>query len=312
MVLLWCAVYVVLTILALTTLVKICSLVTVGKCRSTRDMSGKTVIITGGNRGIGKETARELCRRNARVILACRDIHKARAAADEIAGDTGVRPECMNLDLCSFHSIRQFAQQVLRQEERLDVLINNAGILATSRRRETEDGFEVTFQSNYLGHFLLTNLLLGLLKKSSPCRIINVGSIGHWMGTFNSDVDFKKYSQNHVYTSTKLYMTLFTMELARRLAGTGVTANCLHPGFVKSDFAHQATDFYTRTVDFVIRLFGKSVNDGAQTSVHLAVSEEVEGVSGGMFSDCKPSFAPGKPQDAEVLWNISQRMAGLC
>ncbi|XP_072145778.1 retinol dehydrogenase 13-like [Dermacentor andersoni] len=311
MVLLWCVACVALTVLALVALVKIYSLVTVGKCRSTRDMSGKTVIITGANRGIGKETARELCRRNARVILACRDVRKARAAADEISRDTGVRPECMSLDLCSFHSIRQFAQQVVKQEERLDVLINNAGILDHPQRIETEDGFEVTFQSNYLGHFLLTNLLLGLLKKSSPCRIINVGSIAHWGGTLDADVDFKKYSQNHVYTSTKLYMTLFTMELARRLAGTGVTANCLHPGCVKSDFADQATDFYARTVGFVIRLFGKSVSDGAQTSVHLAVSEDVEGVSGKMFSDCKPSFAPGKPQDAEALWDISQRMVGL-
>ncbi|KAH6943484.1 hypothetical protein HPB50_021723 [Hyalomma asiaticum] len=229
MAVLWYPAYLVLAAIALAILVKIYSLVTVGKCRSTRDMSGKTVIITGANTGIGKEAARELCRRNARVILACRDVSKAHATAEEIERDTGVRPACMQLDLCSFASIRQFAQHVVAHEDRLDVLINNAGILPPPARRETEDGFEVTFQTNYLGHFLLTNLLLG---------------------------------------------------------------------FVKSDFAHRSTDLYARTVGLVIRLFGKSSMDGAQTSVHLAVSEEVEGISGKVFADCKPSFAPGKMKDA--------------
>ncbi|KAH7942732.1 hypothetical protein HPB52_000395 [Rhipicephalus sanguineus] len=130
MALLWCVVSLVLIVLALAAAVKIYSVVTVGRCTSTRDMSGKTVIITGGSRGIGKETARELCRRKARVILACRDVSSARATAEEIARDTGVRPLCMRLDLCSFASIRQFASQVVAQEQRLDVLINNAGILS--------------------------------------------------------------------------------------------------------------------------------------------------------------------------------------
>lgn len=312
MALLWCVVSLVLIVLALAAAVKIYSVVTVGRCTSTRDMSGKTVIITGGSRGIGKETARELCRRKARVILACRDVSSARATAEEIARDTGVRPLCMRLDLCSFASIRQFASQVVAQEQRLDVLINNAGILSPPSRRETGDGFEVTFQTNYLGHFLLTNLLLGLLKKSSPSRIINVGSIAHWFATFDDDVNFQKYKQNLVYPATKLYMTLFTMELARRLANTGVTVNCLHPGFVKSEFASLTGDLYARTVDFCIRWFGKSVEDGAQTSIHLAVSEEVEGISGKAFADCKPTSAPGNQHDAETLWDVSQKMAGLC
>ncbi|KAL1473061.1 hypothetical protein MTO96_038953 [Rhipicephalus appendiculatus] len=129
MILPWCLASPVLIVFAIATFLKILSLVTIRKCRSTRDMTGKTVIITGANVGIGKETARELCRRNARVILACRDVSKARTTAEEIARDTGVRPTFMRLDLCSFASIRQFASQVVAQEERLDVLINNAGAL---------------------------------------------------------------------------------------------------------------------------------------------------------------------------------------
>ncbi|KAL1486486.1 hypothetical protein MTO96_046945, partial [Rhipicephalus appendiculatus] len=139
---------------------------------------------------IGKETARELCRRNAHVILACRDASKARATAEEIARDTGVEPTFMRLDLCSFASIRQFASQVVAQEERLDVLINNAGTLR-------------------------------LLKKSSPSRIIHVGSFTHWLATLDDDIGFQRYRRSQVYPKTKLYVALFTMELARRLADTG-------------------------------------------------------------------------------------------
>ncbi|KAH7971355.1 hypothetical protein HPB49_022364 [Dermacentor silvarum] len=235
---LWISLCLALLAVLLLTLVRILNSRTVGQCTSTRDMSGKTVIITGASSGIGKATARELCRRNARVILACRDEAKARATADEIEDDTGVRPACMQLDLCSLASVRQFAHQVLAQEERLDVLINNAGTLPPPERTETEDGFEMTFQANHLGHFLLTNLLIDLLKKSAPSRIINVGSMAQ-----------------------------------------------------------------------VVR---KSVEEGAQTSVHLAVSEE--SVSGKMFSDCKQSWAPRwatNPEHARMLWEASETMTGI-
>ncbi|XP_075725765.1 retinol dehydrogenase 12-like isoform X1 [Rhipicephalus microplus] len=307
-----CLASIVLMVFAMAMFLKIYSLVTVGKCRSTRDMSGKTVIITGANAGIGKETARELCRRKARVILACRDVNKARATAEEIGRDTGVRPLCMRLDLCSFASIRQFASQVVAQEERLDVLINNAGILPPPTRTETEDGFETTFQANYLGHFLLTNLLLGLLKKSSPSRIINVGSLAHWFATFDADVGFQRYRRIQVYPKAKLYVALFTMELARKLADTGITVNCVHPGIVKSELTRRAQDFYSRASSLLVDCFGKSAEDGAQTSIHLAVSKEVEGVSGKMFADCKPMFSFGNEHDAQILWDTSQKMAGLC
>ncbi|KAH7985720.1 hypothetical protein HPB51_026765 [Rhipicephalus microplus] len=262
-----CLVSIVLMVFAMAMFLKIYSLVTIGKCRSARDMSGKTVIITGANAGIGKETARELCRRKARVILACRDVNKARATAEEIGRDTGVRP------------------------------------LSPPTKTETEDGFETTFQANYLGHFLLTNLLLGLLKKSSPSRIINVGSIAHWFATFDADVGFQRYRRIQVYPKAKLYVALFTMELARKLANTGI---------VKSELTRRARDFYSRASSLLVDCFGKSVEDGAQTSIHLAVSEEVEGVSGKMFADCKPTFAFGNEHDAQILWDMSQKMAGLC
>ncbi|XP_077491850.1 retinol dehydrogenase 13-like [Amblyomma americanum] len=301
----------VLTLVVLVVLVKLFSVLTVGRCKSTPDMSGKTVVITGANTGIGKETAKELCRRNARVIMACRDLDNAHLAADEIAWETGLRPGCMPLDLCSFKSIKQFAQKIVDREQRLDVLINNAGGMAPPQITETEDGFEETFQSNYLGHFLLTNLLLGLLKKSAPSRVINVGSLAHWIRALDDDISFKRYSRNQVYASAKLFCMLFTMELARRIAGSGVTVNCCHPGIVKSRFADRYDDLYTRLINFIIHIFEKSVEDEAQTSVHLSVSEGVEGVSGQMFVDCKPVKAPGKPEDARALWEISQRMTGF-
>ncbi|KAK8783068.1 hypothetical protein V5799_015590 [Amblyomma americanum] len=197
-------------------------LLTAGRCRCTRRMDGKTVIITGANSGVGKETARELCKRGARVILACRDVDKARLAASDIARNTGVQPVCMQLDLCSFESVRQFAQQVLEREERLDVLINNAGKIATAKKTETEDGFESTLQTNHLGHFLLSNLLLDLLKKSAPSRVIVVGSSMIWWARMDrNNIDFSRYYDRvGVYNTTKLYNMLFVVALSRRLNGT--------------------------------------------------------------------------------------------
>ncbi|CAN7939197.1 unnamed protein product [Ixodes hexagonus] len=154
-------------------LVKAYTELTVGKCKSSVDMSGKTVIITGSNTGIGKETARELARRNARVILACRNHSKAREAAEDILKTTGRHVVRMQLDLCSFDSVRDFASKVIASEERLDVLINNAGMMSPPKREETKDGLDVTFQANHLGHFLLTHLLLGKYSHMRTDRLAN-------------------------------------------------------------------------------------------------------------------------------------------
>ncbi|KAM7300810.1 retinol dehydrogenase 11 [Ixodes scapularis] len=296
-------------------LLKVYVLATVGRCTSTRDMSGKTVVVTGANSGIGKETAKELARRNARVILACRNQDKARLAARDILSDTGKQVVCMQLDLCSLKSVRRFAKDILEREDRLDVLINNAGIMPPVQRVETEDGFESTFQANHLGPFLLTHLLLDLLKRSAPSRVVMLTSVGQWFGSVDWDnLDFRHYKQERIYCNTKLYNTLYTVELARRLANTGVTANCCHPGFVKTELASHSSDLHTKFTDILIQNFGKSPEEGAQTTVHLAVSEVVEHVTGRYFADCRPSVAPRwalDPLSAKRFWDASEEMLGL-
>lgn len=305
-------------VLAVLVFSKIYCLLTVGRCKSARSMEGKTAIVTGANTGVGLETAKELCRRKARVILACRDLDKARLVAAEIGGETGVMPVCMQLDLCSFKSIRRFAEQITEREKRLDVLINNAGKIAPPKKTETDDGFESTFQTNHLGPFLLTNLLLDLLKKSAPSRVVVVGSnVMFYVGKMDrSNFDFQRsYRQSKVYSTTKLYNMLFTVELSRRLIGTGVTVNCGHPGVVKTDLGTRGTDAHARATYWITSFLGKTPEEGAQTSIHLAVSEEVEGVSGKFFSDCRQKWMPPwgtNSANAQFLWKASETMTGLC
>lgn len=314
---LWCFKCATIAILATLLIVKAYCVLTVGKCKSPRKMDGKTIIITGANSGVGLETAKELCRRNARVIMACRDLDKARFAAAEIAESTGVRPVCMQLDLCSFKSIRRFAKQVMEQESRLDVLINNAGKMAAGRKTGTEDGFESTLQTNHLGHFLLTNLLLDMLKKSAPSRIIVVGSNMIWLTKMDrSNIDFAQtYKPSDVYNASKLYNMLFVVELSRKLVGTGVTINCGHPGVVKTSIASRSNDFNSWMAYLILKFFGKTAEDGSQTIIHLAVAEELEAVSGRYFADCQQARAPPwatDPGDAQFLWKASEDMTGLC
>ncbi|XP_054933562.1 retinol dehydrogenase 11-like isoform X4 [Dermacentor andersoni] len=219
---LWTVLGIVTGALLISLLVKLYTVLTVGKCSSNVDMAGKTVIITGANTGIGKETARELARRNARVILACRNPVKAKEAADDIHASTGRSVVLMQLDLCSLNSVRQFARHVLATEPRLDVLILNAGMMSPPNREETEDGFEATFQANHLGHFLLTHLLLDLLKKSKPSRVVVVGSCGQVAGRLNTeDLSFGRYWFPLLnYCTTKQCNMLFTVELSRKLKGS--------------------------------------------------------------------------------------------
>ncbi|XP_050046135.1 retinol dehydrogenase 11-like isoform X3 [Dermacentor andersoni] len=290
---LWTVLGIVTGALLISLLVKLYTVLTVGKCSSNVDMAGKTVIITGANTGIGKETARELARRNARVILACRNPVKAKEAADDIHASTGRSVVLMQLDLCSLNSVRQFARHVLATEPRLDVLILNAGMMSPPNREETEDGFEATFQANHLGHFLLTHLLLDLLKKSKPSRVVVVGSCGQVAGRLNTeDLSFGRYWFPLLnYCTTKQCNMLFTVELSRKLKGSGVTVNCCHPGFVRSEIAVRSSDIQTWLFNLLLNFYGKSVKEGAETTVYLAVSEEVENVSGKYFKDCAPTFA---------------------
>ncbi|XP_069092082.1 retinol dehydrogenase 14 [Pleurodeles waltl] len=287
-------------------------------------MRGKTVIITGGNSGIGKATATELVKRQARVILACRDRQRAEEAARDILreaaeGGAGELGEVVirHLDLASLSSVQRFCHGVIQDEPRLDVLINNAGIFQCPYMK-TEDGFEMQFGVNHLGHFLLTQLLLGLLKKSSPSRIVVVSSKLYKYGDINfEDLNSEiNYNKSFAYSRSKLANILFTRELARRLEGTGVTVNALHPGIVRTNLGRYINiPLLAKPIfSLVSWAFFKTPSEGAQTSIYLASSPEVEGASGLYFGDCKDEELLPKAMDDSVarkLWDISEVMVGL-
>ncbi|XP_036607715.1 retinol dehydrogenase 14-like [Trichosurus vulpecula] len=297
-------------------------------------MRGKTVIVTGANTGLGRATAAELLRRGARVILACRDRGRAEQAAAELlreqeqaraqaqvppAAEGGPAGELIvkELDLASLRSVRAFCQEVLQEEPRLDVLINNAGVFRCPYMK-TEDGFEMQFGVNHLGHFLLTNLLLDRLKESAPSRIVVVSSKLYKYGEINfEDLNSElKYNKSFCYSQSKLANILFTRELARRLEGTNVTVNVLHPGIVRTDLGrHINIPLLAKPLfNLASWAFLKTPEEGAQTSVYLASSPEVEGVSGKYFGDCKEEDLLPKAMDDSVarkLWDISEAMVGI-
>lgn len=289
-----------------------------GVCISEAKMDGKTVLITGANTGIGKETAIDLAKRGARVIMACRDMKKGETALNDVAEQSGSSKLVLKqLDLASLASVRAFAEDVTNTESKLHVLINNAGVMVPAELQKTQDGFEMQMGVNHLGHFLLTNLLLDLLKSSQPSRIVTVSSIAHaWFATsFNFDNmnGEKFYKKWDAYAQSKLANVMFTRELAKRLEGTGVTANSLHPGAVRTELQRHATTIENIGMQFMY-LFFKTPKEGAQTSIHLAVSEEVEGMTGLYFSDCKVKEASRGAQDdvaTKKLWEISAQLVGL-
>ncbi|XP_067681166.1 retinol dehydrogenase 12-like [Haliotis asinina] len=293
--------------------------------RSQARMDGKTVVITGGNTGIGKATAQELMKRGARVIIACRDVAKGAAALKDI--HTATRQKngtCKLLDLSSFKSIRSFVDSFLQEEKKLDVLINNAAV-AIGPRLESSDGYEMQFAVNHLGHFLLTNLLLDVMKKSAPSRIINVSSKGYELGRVNFDDinSEKEYKAFDVYAKTKLANVLFTRELSNRLTGSGVTVNCLHPGVVYTEIGRNVTKIdFNWFVKFLLNtvgqalyyLFANTPQQGARTTVYCAVAPEMENVSGKFLSDsriCDLLPHAMDADDAERLWHISEEMVKL-
>ncbi|KAK8402310.1 hypothetical protein O3P69_000612 [Scylla paramamosain] len=293
---------------------------TSGHCTSTRSMAGKTVIITGGTAGIGKETARDLLRRGARVIIACRNMEKGRKVADELrsASNAGGEVLVRRLDTSDLSSVRTFAKEVLDTEKAIHVLINNAGIYGMGKRQVTADGLELTMATNHFGHFLLTNLLLGRLKESGPSRIINVSSLGHIFAPkfdLNDLAINNDYNPNNAYTTSKLCNLLFTRELADKMAGTGVTVNSLHPGIVRTEiFDSMNLSFGTFLTHILLAVASKDAVSGAQTSIHLAVSEEVEGMTGRYFGDCKEvstSDVALRKDLATGLWEASVKAVGL-
>ncbi|XP_041853723.1 retinol dehydrogenase 13-like [Melanotaenia boesemani] len=290
-----------------------------GVCRSKARLDGKTVLITGANTGIGKETAVDLAKRGARVILACRDMDRANEAAKDVRKRSGnYNVIVKKLDLASLESVRQLAKDVLASEERLDVLINNAGIMSCPQWK-TEDGFEMQFGVNHLGHFLLTNCLLDLLEKSAPSRIVNVSSLAHERGQIYYD-DINQENDYHPWKSygqSKLANVLFTRELANRLQGTGVTTYSLHPGIIRTELARHfwpAIPLWKRVMYTPIVFLIKSPTAGAQTTIYCAVDESLQNESGLYYSDCaRKAVAPQAQddEDAKKLWDLSASMVGL-
>lgn len=286
-------------------------------------MNGKVVLVTGANTGIGKEAALALAKMGATIVIAARNRAKGERAADEIATKAGLpaarRPELIDLDLASFASIRAAAATFLARHEKLHVLVNNAGLVLETRTT-TVEGFETTFGVNHLGHFLFTQLLLGALKKAAKddgeARVVNVSSDAHRWARRGLDWDDlqseKKYASFDVYAKSKLANIYFTRALARRLEGTGVTTNALHPGVVATEFASSDdVGFFTSFGFKIVRPFLKTPAQGAATTIHLASAPELRGVSGKYFADSKPKHPMRIAQDdalAERLWAISEQL----
>lgn len=278
-------------------------------------MDGKVVVITGGNAGIGKEAAVGLAARGADVVITARNAAKGQAALDEIKRRSGSgRVEVMALDLADFASIRAFAAELLARYDRLDVLLENAG-LVQSKRTTTAQGFETTFGVNHIGHFLLTDLLLDRLKASAPSRVVIVASGAHKSvrrGLDFDDLQMEGHYGLSVYSRTKLANVYFARELARRLTGTGVTVNALHPGFVASNFGRDGDTGLLMSVGIrIARPFAISAAKGARTSIYLASSPEVEGVTRKYFSKCKPASISKTAQDDHAgrrLWEATEKL----
>jgi len=285
-----------------------------GVCRSPARMDGKTVVITGCNVGIGKETARDLSHRGARIIMACRNLEAAAQAAEEIKAETGGELKVVKLDLASLASVRECAAEIKRDEKKLHVLINNAGVMMCPYTK-TEDGFEMQMGTNHFGHFLFTNLLLDLLKASAPARVVNVSSRAHQRSEINlSDINWERrpYSRVAAYADSKLANVLFTKALAKRVADTGVDCYALHPGVVRTELGRHIQDMLGAAVmPFLwagVYFFSKSPREGAQTSIYCSVDESLAGQSGRYYADCAEKDPQPLAKDealAERLWEIS-------
>jgi NAD(P)-dependent dehydrogenase (short-subunit alcohol dehydrogenase family) len=280
-------------------------------------MQGKVCMVTGANSGIGKATALGLAQMEASVVMVCRDHPRGEAAQSEIKAKSGNNAvDLLLADLSSQQSIRQLVENFKQRYTQLHVLINNAGVYMLTRRA-TVDGLEMTFAVNYLSPFLLTNLLLDVLKASAPARIVSVSSGAHEAGYIKMD-DLqaeKRYRPMRAYGQSKLALVLFTYELARRLEGTGVTANCLHPGFVATNIGQGGLGLIGRTVaKFIVALLGISPEEGAKTSIYLASSPDVEGVTGKYFVKSTPKESALISYDESLqrqLWEESAKLVNL-
>ena len=275
-------------------------------------MAGKVVMITGANSGIGEAAALELAKMGATLVMVCRDRNRGEEAMEKIKGKSkNEKVELMVADLSSMEAVRGLAREFQGEHPRLDVLINNAGLVAL-RRHVTSDDYETTFAVNYLSQFLLTNLLLKQLEAGAPSRVVNVSSSAH----FGGHIDFddlqleRSYSAMRAYSQSKLAVVLFTYELARRVRDRGVTANCLHPGVVATNFFRRSVGPFGFVMN-VTRLFLISPKKGAETAVYLASSPEVADITGEFFYKKRPKKSDPESYDeaaAARLWTVSEQL----
>ncbi len=278
-------------------------------------MNGKVSVVTGATSGIGEVTARELARKGARVVIVCRNRTKGEEVRAGIRQATGRDVELVVADLAVQAEVRRAAREILERWDRLDLLVNNAGAIHP-QRTTTPDGIETTFAVNHLAPFLLTNLLLDRLKHSAPARIVNVASRAHVRYRVNfEDIEFHEgYLGLKAYAQSKLCNVLFTYELARRLEGTRVTANCLHPGVIASGFGHDHAGLFSVLVH-IASPFMWTPEKGARSSIRLATAPELASVSGKYFdengNETRSSRRSYDHESQRRLWELSERMTGM-
>lgn len=286
------------------------------KYKKNTRIDGKIVIITGANTGLGFANAIDYATRGGKIYIACRDKKRGGDALIEIKKQSGSENvHFLQLDLASLDSVREFVKKFKEHEKKLDILVNNAGIYGGAKSF-TKDGFEMQMGVNHLGHFLLTNLLLDMLKKSNQGRIVVVSSMAHTWGKIEHDnfMNEKSSSQGRVYGNTKLANVLFTRELAKKLEGTNVTVNSCHPGMVRTEIQRDVNIVVQHILFGIVYLFVKSPMEGAQTQIRLGIDPNLSNVSGKYFADCKekkPSKRSEDDETAKWLWNKSVEMVKL-
>ncbi|MEX1308679.1 MAG: SDR family oxidoreductase [Eubacteriales bacterium] len=277
-------------------------------------MEQKTALVTGANSGIGKATVIALAKQGIHVVMLCRDRARGEAAQTEVAKATGYEPDLMLCDLGNMREIRGFCEAFKKRFSRLDILINNAGVLSI-RRQMTKDGLEIAFGVNYIGHFLLTNSLLDLMISTENARIVILGSVAYKLGKIDfNDLGMKKgYTLMAAYSRAKLCELLYTRELAKRLDGTGTTVNCVHPGVVATNIFIKTDAGIGRALMRLFRPVIKSPEEGAKGIVYVATSSECEGISGAYFSGAEAQDVVGRARDdalAKRLWEVSEQIVG--
>jgi NAD(P)-dependent dehydrogenase (short-subunit alcohol dehydrogenase family) len=279
-------------------------------------MQGKHVAITGPTAGIGRHSALELAARGAELTLFCRNAEKAQSLQQDCAAVSGSTPQVIMMDMADLASVRRAADEFLALDKPLDVLLNNAGLVNTSRR-ETVDGFEETLAVNHFAPFLLTGLLLPAIRRAAPARIVNVASHAH---TFVRDMGFddmqaaSSYRTFREYGRSKLANILFTRSLAQRLQDQQITVNCLHPGAVSTSLGRNNPGLLSSVLPLLLKPFFRTPEQGAETSIYLCCSEEVSGITGEYFADCRVAKTRPWARDdaaAERLWEFTEECTGF-